>query len=94
MYACYHLKCLPFAGGLLDQPHPWQAKIRRWLPYVVDEYLVRGLNARFSKDWEPTRWPVEKPADTEGRPASVREGLSHLKAFTRRVAALRKKPRR
>lgn len=93
MYACYHLGCLPFAGGLLDQPIAWRAKLHRWLPYVIDQHIVRGLNARFAKEWEPTPWPVEKPPAAGDQPASVKTGLAHLKAFSQRIAALRK-PRR
>ena len=94
MYACYHLGCLPFAGGLLDQPAVWRTKINRWLPYVIDQHIVRALNARFSKTWEPHPWPVEKPPAAGDRPASVQAAQSHLQAFARRIATLGKKPRR
>jgi hypothetical protein len=77
----------------LDQPLPWRAKLRRWLPYVIDQHIVSTMNARFSKEWQPTPWPAEKPTDTGDRPASVREAQAHLSAFSRRIEAMRAKSR-
>jgi hypothetical protein len=71
----------------------WRSKLQRWLPYIIDAHIIRQLNARYSKEWAPTPWPVEKPPAAEELPASVKTGLSQLKAFSQRIAALRKKPR-
>lgn len=70
----------------------WRAKLRRWLPYVVDQHLIHQALITHGKG-EPVPWPVEKPPAAGDQPASVKAGISHLKAFSQRIAALRK-PRR
>lgn len=84
---------MPFAGGLLDQPAVWRRKFQRFLPYVIDQHIVRQLNARYSKEWEPTPWPGDEQPATEPKtshlPKSVQNALANLKSFSGRIAALR-----
>ena len=60
---------------------------------MVDQHILRQLNARYSKDWEPAPWPgSDAPAESETKAEE-----SRLAAFARRADAamnrLRKRPR-
>jgi len=60
---------------------------------VIDQHIVRQLNARYSKEWEPTPWPGDEQPAAESKtshlPKTVQTALSNMRAFSGRIARLR-----
>ena len=70
----------------------WRAKLRRWLPYVIDQALLRQALTSHGKV-EPTPWPADdRPTDTS-TPVSP-QALHRLDAFARRADRLMSKFRK
>lgn len=59
-------------GGYLDQPIHVQDAITRWLPYVIDQALLRAQGAK-SPDFIPAPDPRDSEKETEEEaPETVR----------------------